>query len=113
MQKELSMRICLKRVSLVIVTTNKRTRALQLFVAMALLLIGPAASAADVSATWNGSNGNWSDGSKWSTNPLAPNNGNGGHTYDTVVNAGSVTLDSPITIEKYVQDGGTLLLSGA
>ncbi len=34
--------------------------------------------AVEVVSTWDGSTGNWSDATKWSSNPLYPNNGNGG-----------------------------------
>src|SRR5262245_12140024 len=66
------------------------------------------ALAADVTSTWNGTTGNWSDATRWSSNPNFPNNGNGGFTYDAIINSGSVTLDQDIAIEKLTLSGGTL-----
>lgn len=59
-------------------------------------------------ATWNGTTGNWSDGTLWSTDPLFPNNGNGGNNYNAVINAGTVTLNQNITIEDLTLSGGTI-----
>jgi hypothetical protein len=64
--------------------------------------------AAQVNSTWNGTTGNWSDFTKWSTNPLFPNNGNGGNNYNATVNGGTVTLDQDISIEKLTIGGGTI-----
>lgn len=71
-----------------------------------LLTSGPAV--AQVTATWNGSAGNWSEAARWSTNPLFPNNGNGGNTYNAVVGAGNATLDQAITIQGLTFGGGTI-----
>jgi hypothetical protein len=78
-----------------------------LLLAAALLLgsILPA-TAADQTATWNSTTGNWSDPTKWNTNPLSPNNGNGGFTFDAIQNGGDVTVNQAITIEKYNLTGG-------
>jgi hypothetical protein len=60
------------------------------------------AIAADVSASWVGGAGDWSDPAHWSTNPAFPNNDDG-VTYDAVVNPITyfdVTLTQPVTIEK-------------
>lgn len=75
----------------------------------AVLLLGSIlpATAADQTATWNNTTGNWSDPTKWSTNPLFPNNGNGGFTFDAIQNGGTVTVDQAITIEKYNFTAGT------
>lgn len=67
-----------------------------------------AAPAADFTATWNGTSGNWSNASKWNTNPLFPNNGNGGFTFDAVQNGGEITLDQNITIDGFTMNGGVL-----
>jgi hypothetical protein len=68
------------------------------------------ASSADFSAIWDGGSGNWSDPLHWNTDPNYPNNG-GGFTYDATINAGSVTLDRNITIQRLYLNNGTL--SGA
>ncbi len=66
------------------------------------------APAADQTATWNNSTGNWSDVTRWSTNPLFPNNGNGGFTFDAIINGGFATLDQNITIEALSIGGGNI-----
>jgi fibronectin-binding autotransporter adhesin len=69
----------------------------------------PMASAQLVTATLT-STGNWNDPIRWDTNPLFPNNGNGGNNYN--VNIGSsrtATLtDVDITIEGLVFNTGTI-----
>jgi hypothetical protein len=62
-------------------------------------VLAPSAAAADLTATWNNSTGNWSDATRWNTNPLFPNNVNGGFTFDAIINGGAVALDQNITIE--------------
>lgn len=57
-----------------------------------------------VTATWlSAASGNWSDPTRWSTNPDFPNNG--GTTYHAVIAATgaayTVTLDQPITIVDF------------
>jgi hypothetical protein len=69
--------------------------------------------AADVISTWNGSTGNWTDATRWSSNPQFPNNGNGGFTYDAIINSGTLTLDQNITIEALNLTGGTLTCAAA
>lgn len=66
----------------------------------AALLLGTAlpVTAADFTATWNGTTGNWSDATKWSTNPAFPNNGV--NTFDAVQSSGTVTLTQDIAIQK-------------
>ena len=71
------------------------------------LLLSVHAPAADQTATWNGTTGIWSDFTKWNTNPLFPNNGNGGFTFDAVQTTGTVTVDQAITIQKLTMSGGT------
>ncbi len=71
------------------------------------LLLSVHAPAADQTATWNGTTGNWSDFTRWSTNPLFPNNGNGGLTFDAVQSTGTITVDQAITIQKLTMSGGT------
>jgi hypothetical protein len=67
---------------------------------------------ADVISTWNGSTGNWSEAARWSSANF-PNNGNGGLTYDAVINAGTVTLDRDITIEALTLGGLATTLTQA
>jgi hypothetical protein len=82
-----------------------------LAVAIVATLATANAHAADQTATWNNSTGNWSDATRWSTNPLFPNNGNGGFTFDAIINGGTATLDQNITIEALTLNGGNI--SGA
>jgi hypothetical protein len=63
--------------------------------------------AADLSSHWLNGDGNWSDAMQWDTNPAYPNNGNG-VTYDATINAGDVTLDRDITIQRLFLNGGIL-----
>jgi hypothetical protein len=77
---------------------------------LAVTLIAKA-PAADHTATWNGSAGNWSDATKWSI-PSAPDTfpNNGAATYDAVMNNGSLAVDVPagITLQKFSIGRGTL-----
>ncbi len=69
----------------------------------------PAGSA--IEAIWTGSTGNWSDGTKWNINPNFPNNGQPevGDLYDvTLDNGGTITLNLPITIQKFTLNSGTV-----
>lgn len=78
----------------------------RLFTALAFgAFIQNAATAADFTSTWNGTTGDWSDFTKWSTNPTVPNNG--GSTFDVVQSAGVLTLDQTATIQKYNLTGST------
>jgi fibronectin-binding autotransporter adhesin len=72
--------------------------------------ISPAAAPADVNAIWNGTTGNWTDGTKWSgaVSPLNPSTSV--TLYDATINSGIVTLNQNI---GYIQklnlgSGGTL-----
>src|SRR5690349_9386370 len=77
-----------------------------------MLIFGHTApSFAQVTANWNGTSGNWTDFTRWSTNPFYPNNGNGGVNYDAVVSLGGVTVDTNIVINNFALQGGSL--SGA
>jgi hypothetical protein len=53
----------------------------------------------------HGTTGNWSEATKWSTNPTFPNNGV--NTFDVIQNGGTLTVNQAITIEKYNLTGGT------
>ena len=72
---------------------------------LAALLLGSIlpAGAADFT-TWNSTTGNWSDATKWSTNPTFPNNGVS--TFDAIQNGGTLTANQAITIEKFNFTGG-------
>src|SRR5690349_18218901 len=68
-------------------------------------------------ATWiNPVSGSWTDATRWSTNPLAPDNGNPpGSTYDVFINVpGSytVTLRDSVTINSLTLAAGQLVLGG-
>ena len=73
--------------------------------------------AADVTATWDGATGNWSDASHWMLDPLGapvvPNNTS--TTFDVVINAGTVTQDFVGGVEIGNLDfaGGAIKSSGA
>jgi len=66
-----------------------------------------ASDAADEISTWDGGIGNWSDAARWDSVDF-PNNGNGGLTYDAIVNSGAVTLDADIVIETLSLSGGVI-----
>jgi hypothetical protein len=76
-------------------------------VACAALSFAAAARAGTLS-TWNGSSGNWTDGTRWSTAPVFPNNSPDG-TYDAVIDAGNVTVDQAITIDTLANRGAIIL----
>ncbi len=62
---------------------------------------------ADVSATWLGATGNWTEAANWDTNPVYPNNGSG-TTFDATINGGDVTLDQNITLQQLFYNGDKL-----
>ena len=68
----------------------------------------PPSAAADRVAVWDGTSNSWSNAAHWSTNPLYPNNGNGGFTFDATVGSGTVTQDVPATIQQLELSGGNL-----
>jgi hypothetical protein len=76
-------------------------------VVAAILLCGTICAAAEITSTWNGSFGNWSDATRWSPSSAFPNNG-GGNTYNAIVNAATVALDQAITIQNLTLGGGTI-----
>jgi len=68
--------------------------------------------AAEINAAWNAAAiGNWSDGTKWSTNPTVPNNGD--DTFVVNIDDGETTLDSTFVIDKLTLTGGALLGTGS
>lgn len=64
--------------------------------------------AAQVTSTWNGTTGNWSDATRWSTDPLFPSNGNGGNDYNAVISGGTVTLDQDIEVDGLTLGNATI-----
>jgi hypothetical protein len=86
----------------------RRQLAVRTLVLLSGFVFGDVALAADVTSTWNNTTGNWSDAARWTPNTFFPNNGNGGFTYDAIINGGTVTLDANVTIEAFNLSGGTL-----
>lgn len=80
----------------------------RIFAVLTTMAVVPAAATAQVSATWDNTTGNWTDFTRWSTNPLFPNNGNGGNNYNAVVTGGAVTVNQDITIQGLTFGGGTI-----
>ena len=78
----------------------------QLVSGVVACLVLVSTSQAQVNSTWNGTSGNWSDVTRWSSNPLFPNNGNGGNVYNAIVNGGTVNVNLPITIQALSLGGG-------
>jgi hypothetical protein len=60
----------------------------------------------DITSTWNGAIGNWTDNTKWAPNTYFPHNGNGALTFDAIVNSGTVTLNQNIGIQRLTLGGG-------
>ncbi|MBX3382383.1 MAG: hypothetical protein KF864_02635 [Phycisphaeraceae bacterium] len=74
-----------------------------------------ASALAQTTATWQGAvSGNWTDGSRWSTNPDFPNN-SGPNTFNAVINAlgtpYTVSLDADITIQSLALESPDAILS--
>ena len=78
-----------------------------LFLFAISIMEGRSSQAADVISTWDGTTGNWSDAAKWDSLDF-PDNGNGGFTYDAILNNGAVMLDVDVIIESLSLGGGTL-----
>ena len=78
-------------------------------VPLALLLGLPCAGAADITATWNGSIGNWTDAARWS-GAVVPDN-SGANLYDAGINSGRASLTGNITVNQFALGGG--LVDGA
>src|SRR5690606_2980904 len=79
------------------------------------LAIAAPGVAADQAATWlNPITGLWSEATGWSSDPLVPNEGNGGFTYDVVIDASGtpyvVTVDEATTLENFVLDSADATL---
>jgi hypothetical protein len=86
-------------------------------------LVSARAGASEITSTWSGNSGDWTDGTQWSTNPNYPNNGTpSGVSYDALINAPgagayTVSLSTSITTDSVTlsspnatlsQTGGTL-----
>jgi hypothetical protein len=73
--------------------------------------------ATEITSTWSGNTGNWTDPTQWSTNPNYPNNGTpSGTTYDAVIDAPgtgpyTVSLASDVTTDSVTLDLGNATLS--
>jgi hypothetical protein len=75
---------------------------------------------AETTSSWiNPVNGQWTDASKWSSNPCYPNNGSPAETiYDALIGAGNraytVTLSSDVCVDDLTINsyGATLLHTG-
>ena len=69
-------------------------------------------NAATVVSTFQVGSGLWSASTNWTNSPFLggfPNDGNAGiATYDAIVPSGSVTIDTNIVIERFIQSGGTV-----
>jgi hypothetical protein len=57
-------------------------------------------------STWDGSTGNWSDPTHWSSNPVFPNNTTASQ-YAATINSGTVHLDVPATVSGLTLGGAT------
>src|SRR4051794_21882780 len=83
-------------------------------------LLAAAAAAGEAQAqttsNWSSTTGDWTNAAMWSTNPIAPNNGqpNAADTYNAVLGTpvGAITLDAPITIQALTFQSGTIGGSG-
>ena len=79
--------------------------------AIVSVVLTPFCLKAQTDSNWNGSVGNWSNASNWSTSDF-PNNGNGGQDFNAFIDGGSVTLDSDIAVEGFYLSGGDLITTG-
>ncbi|MEM6504856.1 MAG: PEP-CTERM sorting domain-containing protein [Planctomycetota bacterium] len=79
------------------------------YLLLSALAFSPVTSLAQVNSTWDGTNGNWTDASKWSTTDF-PKNGNGGFDFNAFINAGIVTLNDFIDIDGLEISGGELII---
>jgi hypothetical protein len=66
------------------------------------------ASVNPLPAAWNGGAGNWSDGTKWTTNPASPQNGApSGALWAVTINNGPVALDVNVEVNTLALAGST------
>ena len=73
---------------------------------LTLLAMLIAAARADITATWDGTTGNWTDSARWSGG-VFPNN-SAPDFYHAVINAGAVTLGQAVSINQLTLGGGSL-----
>jgi len=89
---------------------NAKLAAIPLALAAVAAFPGYAQAASSI---WNGTTGNWSDASRWTSNPFFPNNGTPiGTTYDVTISAGNVMRDVSPTIQSLTFFNGTLSGTG-
>ncbi len=90
---------------------TRASRAIFRAAAMACGVAGLArtAGAGNTVASWIGSSGSWTVPANWSSAPAYPNN-NGSNTFDAVIDSPSteITLDAPITINRFTLLNGAL-----
>jgi len=74
--------------------------------------------AADVTSTWVGGDGWWGEIPKWSNEPPVdqyPNNGNGGFTYDAIIDAAgpsyTVNLDADVAVNNFLLNSSDATLN--
>jgi hypothetical protein len=70
-----------------------------------------ATARAQVTSTWNGTTGDWTNPAIWSTNPFYPNNGNPpgtAYAVDMGSAAGTLTVNVPITVQSIGFSSGTI-----
>jgi hypothetical protein len=85
--------------------------------ASAVVFMPGAARATEITSTWSGNTGNWTDPTQWSTNPNYPDNGTpSGTTYDAVIDAPgtgpyTVSLNSNVTTDSVTLDSANATLS--
>ncbi|MBI2824274.1 MAG: PEP-CTERM sorting domain-containing protein [Planctomycetia bacterium] len=90
---------------------HEKTRRVWLWVVVAIVSSALTSKLArgQVTSTWDGNIllGNWTDGTRWSTAPVYPNNGQPlpGDTYNAVITAGNVELDQDIAIQAFTHSG--------
>jgi hypothetical protein len=95
-------------------SSRRRRRATALLLA-AISASTATARAADVVSSWAGpafGTESWSNAANWVNTPAVahyPNNGNGGFTYDAILNVnGTALLSEPITLQTLTLDAGTI-----
>ena len=93
--------------------TRHSMRSLFFFVSVFILCLCISGSVetafcADKVATWVGGVGNWSEFDKWDIGE-APNNNT--VTYDVIINNGTVTLDSDVTVEKLIASDSEIIIA--
>jgi hypothetical protein len=85
------------------------SRILQCFIPpfVVLSLSAITADAQSITSTWVGPTGNWSDASKWSSNPAYPDG-----SYSVTIDGGDVTLDLDVDIDELALGYPRLYLNG-